>query len=314
MFWQLGRKPRLAVVLSGGAMLGAFEVGVIDVLARRGLTPDLLVGTSVGAVNAAYWALNPGPDVGEKLYQAWLDMDRRAVFPRNPWPAVQGLLRGRNHLLTSNGLLQVLERNLGVEPRRKLEESAVPVVVVAADAATGEKVQLRQGDAITAILASAAIPGIWPPVERDGRLLIDGGVVANLDLETALEAGATDLIAVDLIGPTHGPAATHLLNVVQRTINFTLRRQTDLALLAFRARARLALMRPVYHWSAGLGAPGEITALFEMGRAAAEELVAHHLRGRRVISGTLTPDLEMPPGLPRQLPGPVGALAMLRNR
>jgi predicted acylesterase/phospholipase RssA len=84
------RPPRLAVVLGGGASLGAFEVGVIDVLARRGIVPDLLVGTSIGAVNAAFWALHPSPDVGARLLEFWLDCDRSTMIPTARFPSSAG--------------------------------------------------------------------------------------------------------------------------------------------------------------------------------------------------------------------------------
>src|SRR5262245_63668687 len=88
------RPPRLAVVLSGGANLGAFQVGVIDVLARAGLVPDLLVGTSVGAFNAAFWGFHPGPDVGAKLEVIWHGISRSVLIGRHPIFVLPRLLRG----------------------------------------------------------------------------------------------------------------------------------------------------------------------------------------------------------------------------
>jgi len=305
-----GRRSRLAVVLSGGAMLGAFQVGVIDALARRGVVPDLLIGTSVGAINASYWAFNPGLEAGRELLAAWLDMDRHRVFPRNPLPAIQGLLRGRDHLLDNGGLVQILERNLGHEA--ELQASSIPLQVVATDLHSGERVILRQGNALRAVLASAAIPGVFVPILVDGHVLIDGSVVSNLELAGAIEAGATDVIAIDLMGPMASQPTSNIVEVMQRAINLSLRRQTDLTLQVVQRRARVALLRPSFGWKAGAGTTGETLILFSLGRDCGEDLAERHLRGRTVSPGIREPHLEQPPETLRR-PARAGPRAMLRG-
>jgi NTE family protein len=291
-------------------MLGALQVGVIDSLARRGLVPDLLVGTSVGAINASYWAFNPGPDAGRKLLAAWLDMDRHRVFPRNPFPAIQGLLRGRDHLLDNGGLVQLLERNLG--PEVELQASSIPIQVVATDVHTGERVIMREGNALRAVLASSAIPGVFVPISVDGRVLIDGGVVSNVELEGAVESGATDIIAVDLTGPVASRASSNVLDVMQRTITLSLRRQTDLMLRAVRKQAHVAVLRPSFGWRAGLGTTQETLILFALGRSCGEDLVERFVRGRTVAPGMFEPHLEPPPEISRRA-ARAGPLGMLRS-
>lgn len=191
-------KPRLAVVLGGGATLGAFEVGVIDVMARRGIVPDLLVGTSVGAINAALWALDPKPDVGERLLHFWLESDQSTMIPDGPFPMMGRLVQRRGHLTTQDGLARSLKRAL--PEHATVDDTIVPLAIIATQAEHGQRVVLRSGPLRTALLASSAIPGLWPAVTIDGQRLFDGGLVANCDVQTAVEAGMTDVILVDVMG------------------------------------------------------------------------------------------------------------------
>jgi NTE family protein len=272
-------------------MLGAFEVGVMDALVRRGVTPDLLIGTSVGAVNAAYWAFNPRADAGEDLMDIWRLGGRSTFLPEGPIPVLRRLVWRRGHLLSSDGLARVFHEALG---DRWIEESTIPLVVVAADARTGDRVGLRSGPAVPAILASAALPGVFAPVTIDGRQLIDGGVVANCDMEAAVEEGATDVLVVDVMGDS-ALAATDLLPTVERAVSIALRRQTDLALQAVSGRVRVAMLRPRLPWRPALGDFTHTSELFAMGTEAGAVFAARHLADMNLVRpGVLQIDLTEP--------------------
>jgi NTE family protein len=189
----------LAFVFSGGASLGAAQAGMLHALYERGLRPDLVVGTSVGAINAAFAASRP-PTVAaaEELATLWRRVNRGDVFPVNPLIAGLGLLGVRAHAVPNSALRRLLSGHCGVE---NLEDAAVALHVVAADLLTGEEVLLSDGPAVEALLASAAIPGIFAPVERDGRLLVDGGIVNNAPISHAVELGADRVIVLPAIGP-----------------------------------------------------------------------------------------------------------------
>jgi NTE family protein len=277
------RRERLAVVLSGGGALGAFQVGVIDVLARRGIEPDLLVGTSVGAVNAAYWAFKPGPDAGARLLRLWEGAGRHRVLPRGRLSAVQAFLRRQGCLGDNSGLRRVFADNLG--PDARIEDSQIPLALVATDARTGERVVLRTGEAVPALLASAAIPGVFPPIAVGDRILVDGGIVANCDLEAAAEAGMTDVIAVDLVGTEQRVDALDMWERVAGTVRASLRRQTDLQLRALDGALRVAVLRPRLSSLGSLGDFSATIALFSCGRALADRFLREHLSGRRVRPG-----------------------------
>ena len=274
-------KPRLAVVLGGGATAGAFEVGVIDVLARRGIVPDLLVGTSIGAVNAAFWAQNPDPKAGERLLEVWLRSNRSTMFPDGRLPMVGRLLRRKGHLTTQQGLDRLLRRTL--PETATIEGSRVPLAIVAADADHGRRVVLRTGRLIPALLASSAIPGLWPPVEVGGQWLTDGGVVANCDLQAAVERGMTDVLVVDVMGEGLHRAAVDVGEVLERAIATLTRRQTELSVLAFGKAARIAVLRPILAARPRLGDFSLTLPLFKAGQEATEAFLAKHLGPRRSL-------------------------------
>ncbi len=274
-------KPRLAVVLGGGATTGAFEVGAIDVLARRGIVPDLLVGTSIGAVNAAYWALNPDPRAGERLLELWLQSNRSTMFPDGPLPMVGRLLQRKGHLATQQGLDRLLRRTL--PESATIESCRVPLAIVAADADQGRRVVLKRGRLIPAVLASSAIPGLWPPMEVDGQSLVDGGVVANCDVQAAVEEGMTDVLVVDVMGDGLHRSAMDVGEVLERAIAALARRQTELSVLAFGKVARIAVLRPILASRPRFGDFSLTLPLFKAGQGAMEAFLAKHLGPRRSL-------------------------------
>jgi NTE family protein len=189
-------------VLGGGGSLGAIQVGMLRALAEHGIAPDLVVGTSVGSVNGALLALDPA-GATERLAAIWAVMTRARVFPGGPLAQLRTLRRHRNHLFANDGLAAVVTEALGAAT--DFESLALPFGTVAVDAATGHPVLFRSGPLVPAILASSAIPGIYPPVRHDGLVLYDGGVLANVPIRQALELGARSLVVLDCAFPGHLP-------------------------------------------------------------------------------------------------------------
>lgn len=176
-----------AFVLSGGAALGATQVGMLLALSEAGVQPDLIVGTSVGAVNGSWIAGRPDRDGVNDLARLWQGLRRDEVFPTRPLQGLLGFAGRRRNLVPDTGLRRLLADNLRFE---HLEEATVPLHVIVTDVLTGEDVCLSRGDALGAVLASAAIPGVFPPVHIDGRDYIDGGVVNNTPISHAVTLGA----------------------------------------------------------------------------------------------------------------------------
>lgn len=301
-------RPRLGVVFGGGATLGAFEVGVIDVFARRGIVPDLLVGTSVGAINAAFWAQHPRPDAGQRLLQLWLQCDRATMFPDNALPMLGRLLQRKDHLTTQRGLAGVVGSAMAADAR--IETTAVPLAIVATEADHGGRVVLRTGPLLPAILASSAIPGLWPAVEVDGRRLVDGGLVANCDLETAVELDMTDVILVDVVSDGLVDTNMNVGQVFEHSVRIAMRRQTEIAIKAFSGRARVALLRANLGKGPHLGDFSLTRELFSDGRRAAQEFLARHLgRRRTVVPGvfeTANGACSEPPVVPKPVASAAG--------
>lgn len=176
-----------AFVLSGGGSLGAVEVGMVLALADRGIEPELIVGTSVGAINAAYLAGGRGLARADGLAAVWRGLSRRSVFPMPPSRLV-GAAAGRASSLADPGRLRVLlTQHLGYQ---RIEDSPTRLAVVATDVLTGEEVVAKEGDVVANVMASAALPAVFPAVEVDGRMLMDGGVVNNTPISVARDLGA----------------------------------------------------------------------------------------------------------------------------
>ncbi len=176
-----------AFVLSGGASLGSVQVGMLQALTEAGIKPDFIVGTSAGAINASYFSKNPTLNGVQELAKIWAQMRRNTVFPVRPGLGLLGFIGKRDHLCPSKPLADLLQRHLGDQ---RLEKSKVPAHVIAADLASGEEVCFSSGLAAPAVLASSSIPGVLPPVQLEGRTLIDGGVINNAPLTHAIRLGA----------------------------------------------------------------------------------------------------------------------------
>jgi NTE family protein len=227
MIWRPLEKP-VAFVLGGGGSLGAMQVGMLEALAEHAIVPDLVVGTSVGAINGAVLAADP-QGAAHRLAHSWSRLDPSRVFPHSVIGPLRALRKRHNHLVSEAGLANILNENL--PSGATFDDLAVPLRVVTTDAATGEAVVISSGPLVPALLASAAIPGIFPPVERDGHFLYDGGLVANLPVRQAVEAGAKSLVLLDCTFPGHPPIAPGTLaQTVLFAATVVLRQQTADAL------------------------------------------------------------------------------------
>jgi NTE family protein len=186
----LGRRrapEQVAFVLSGGGVLGAVQVGQVEALLRSGIVPDLLVGASVGALNASAIACDPSVAGAEQLRDVWLSLRAEDIFPGSRMQRAWHFVRRGDHLYPNTGLRRLAE----LLPARRFEEMQRPLHVEAVNLRTGKEHWFESGAVVPAILASTAIPGIFPPVVVDGELYVDGGVVNNVPVSRAIELGAT---------------------------------------------------------------------------------------------------------------------------
>lgn len=180
-----------AFVLSGGVSLAAVQVGMLGALAARGVAPDLLVGTSAGALNAAFLAGHGTGDEGvEELASIWRSLRTWQLFRPDPLRAVGAVVGSGTAVFGDHGVRRLIEGHMTFAD---LADAPIRVQVVATDLLSGQEVALGSGPAVEAILASSAFPGLLPPVQWDGRTLVDGGLADNTAISQAVAAGADEV-------------------------------------------------------------------------------------------------------------------------
>lgn len=220
-------EKRSALVLAGGGSRGALQVGAARALLEAGYTPQFMVGTSIGACNAAFLGIYGfNQDSLHLLEQVWLDTVHADLLPSNYlWLTVRTLFNRR--LPGSSNHLREFFVSHGLKPELRFKDLAIPVHLVATDLNSGQMLVFGddpEGSVLEGVLASTALPPWVSPLALQGRLLMDGGVVSNLPLQAALQAGASEVIALDLSElfddireqEGFGPFATKLMRTVVR--------------------------------------------------------------------------------------------------
>ena len=181
-----------AFVLAGGGSLGAVQAGMLIELIAAGVVPDFVVGVSAGALNGAFLAYDPSPRMTEHMGELWRRVTTREVMGSS-WISALRIFSRRGHLADPRGLAKILRRNL---PYQRFDQTRIPLHVVAAEEVTGTEVVLDTGPILEAIMASTAVPGVFPPVALGGQSLVDGVVAAGTPIATAVRLGATRLIVL----------------------------------------------------------------------------------------------------------------------
>ncbi|MEO8279564.1 MAG: patatin-like phospholipase family protein [Ideonella sp.] len=184
---------RTAFVFAGGGSLGAIEVGMLRELLYSGIRPDFVIGASAGAINASFFAGMPSDEGVMRLEKLWREIRRRDIMPFGVWSLLKLFLRRQEHLVDNGALRRLLERCLGYGA---IERAAIPLHVAASDRLSGDEVILSSGSVVDAVLASSAIPGVFPPVRIAGRELVDGGVSSNTPVSAAVRLGATHIVVL----------------------------------------------------------------------------------------------------------------------
>jgi NTE family protein len=190
-----------AFVLGGGGVLGAAEVGMLQALFEHRIRPDLIVGTSVGAINGALVAADPSASGVDRLRGVWQELVSKGIFAGSVLARVGTLVRTRTHLHPREPLRDLLMAQL---PARTFAELRVPFQCVAASIERAAEQWFSNGALIEAVLASCAVPGLLPPVELDGEHYLDGGLVHSIPVGRAVALGA-DTIYVLHVGRIDRP-------------------------------------------------------------------------------------------------------------
>ena len=203
-------RKKIGIALSGGAARGFAHLGVLKVLVEHDIPIDFISGTSAGSIAGAAFASGMSvaeiAEIGKKM--SWFRMTGFSYSPK-------GLL--------SNASMGAFFRKHF--PHQKFEDLPIPFAAVACDLETGEEVVLKDGDLIEAVRASCAIPGVFAPVLRDGKILIDGGVIANVPTNAVKKLGAEIVIAVDVLasGATYWGTPSTLIGILFQSTMMLLR-------------------------------------------------------------------------------------------
>jgi len=191
------RRRHVAFVLSGGGVLGAAQVGQMKALIEAGIVPDMLIGSSVGALNAAAIASDPTITGIARLEQVWLALRGEDLFPGTRMQRAIHIVRKSDHLFSNDGIRALVDKI----PVTLFEEMQRPLSIVAANLRTGAEHVFESGAIEPALLATTALPGIFPPVSVDGELYVDGGVVNNVPISRAVELGARQIYVLTCGSP-----------------------------------------------------------------------------------------------------------------
>ena len=185
----------IAFVLGGGGPLGANEVGMLRALLEEGVRPDLVVGTSVGAINGAAIAFDPTPTAVEKLIEVWRNVADTDLYSGSALRRVRHLARTHTHVQPNEPLRGLLEEQFGAT---LIENLAIPYQCVAACIERAAEHWFTSGPLVDAVLASTAVPGVLPPVRIGDEHFLDGGLVNSIPVSRAVTLGARTIYVLQV--------------------------------------------------------------------------------------------------------------------
>lgn len=234
-----GARPLTAFVFCGGAGLGALQLGMLRALMERGIRPDVITATSSGALNAIVYAADPTPEAVDRLERLWLTARRTDLFHVNPWRIARGLLGGEPAFASDAPLRRVLASSL---PVRRLEDTAIPIGVVLSDTRTRRPAVMRSGPAMEILLASSAVPGLYPSVTIDGCEYVDGGLVCDPAIGPAVEMGARHVYVLPVGWPLAEPYGGNAAARAADAVDWLCWRIAELEVERWSAECRIDLL------------------------------------------------------------------------
>lgn len=281
------REPRTAFVLLGGGARGAAQAGALTVLLDAGIRPDLIVGISAGSWNGSYLALDPTPERAVRLEGLWIATTSNDIMGPNRWVSALNAVANRTSLYGSAGMRRTAQRQVS---NVTFEELSVPLTVVVADLVSGEPVYFTEGPVLPAILASSAVPGIFPPVVEDGAVLVDGGLVEWAGCVRAMELGAERIFLVACGGVTAShPKLDSFRHILERS--FEVSNRSSFARTVFALRGAGIEVIPVFpELTVGTVLDFDhAPALVHAGRAAARRALLEWKSGDALVAAPPTP-------------------------
>ncbi|CAG5080204.1 patatin-like phospholipase family protein [Parvicella tangerina] len=204
-------RQKIGLALGGGAVLGAAHVGVLKALEEFEVKVDYIAGTSIGAFVGAFYAFGMH---WQKIKEIAIEMN---------WMDITSIRLSKYGLMSNDKMETILAEHLG---DKRIEDAQIPIWMIATDLETGNKVVLKEGALANAVKASTCIPGVFSPIEHDSKLLVDGGIVENVPIETLGEMGANYKIGVDLNSKHRQEKPSHLLDILTYSFQYLMQNST----------------------------------------------------------------------------------------
>ncbi|MCJ7439018.1 MAG: patatin-like phospholipase family protein [Acidimicrobiia bacterium] len=273
--------PITAFVLSGGGNQGVSQVGMLRALIERGHRPDVIVGTSVGALNGAVIATVPTLQKVDHLEEVWRSLRGDDVFPGNTLRRAWNLLRRDDHLIPDDGLKSLIG-SVGVAST--FADLEIPLRVVAVDLITGDEHVIVRGPLPSALLASSALPGLFPPVEFNGHTLVDGAVVNLVPISHALAGPIDRIFVLDVSDPISDRPMRSPLDVAVRAFAISRDQRFELELQWVPKEIEVVVLPPPIDDRDFLdfsGAAGLIDSAYHLSMRALDDLEAQPGRQRK---------------------------------
>ncbi len=227
------KKGRIAFVLSGGGNYGALQAGALYSLLERNIYPDLLVGTSAGALNAVFLAIEPSLTQVQRLAEIWSSVKPEEVGVANSLVLLRQMLRRKPSMFDSKYLTGFIRARLpgGVVSFKDLKMPTYTVAVRLKDGSLRVFGDDPRDQLIDGMMSSSAIPPYYPPWPCERELYLDGGARSNLPLLVAVERGASEIYALDVQDKVGGQTESmDMMSLVWRTVSFMLSQQTEMEL------------------------------------------------------------------------------------
>ncbi|MEX2159695.1 MAG: patatin-like phospholipase family protein [Dehalococcoidia bacterium] len=282
-----------ALVLSGGGALGALQAGFLHALFRTSYRPSMIIGTSAGALNGAFLSFFPDADGTEKLAEIWKSLRNKRLFLFNPARVAYQVVSRQLCLANSRLLQELVERHA---PEDDFAATKVPLYITTTNLTQGCKSVFHDGPVSRAVLASTALPGIFCPVEIGGDLYVDGGVLANLDLDTAVELGASEILAVDLSRCIEGTRPSDIPSLWSQTLDIVQRERVERDVERLASRARITVVQPGVESPVSLGNLAAVDRLLEEGERLGEDVLSSYVDDNGAFrAGTIHAPLHIHP-------------------
>ena len=213
---------KTAFVFSGGASLGAIEMGALKAIVEQDIRADLVLGTSVGSLNGAMYAYNPTLEGVEAIEKIWLNIKVWDVFTPSPFTPLVNFTTAGQYMISPKNLRKLVTENL---PFTRIEETKLPLYIISTNIKNGEEIVFNKGLALEALMSSVAIPGVFPPQHMCDCVLVDGGVVNNAPISTAVRLGAERVVVFPIGVPSSNQEPKNVMEIIIHSFIYLLNRQ-----------------------------------------------------------------------------------------